>query len=202
MKNWRTILWVAGMVLLVASLLVYFAQVASCYPSEAVWHQFTAFQQAAFQKTCKLNYPTFVQFAWFLGLFLAGAILFTSYWLVRRPLPDHRRSTSLSVFLMLLMLASLVAALSGLLAYPLPTSHSPPSPWAVELVGVFGFLAYLGALAAWRWKRWGVLLFYAAAILTAGLTLLTGVSRLGAGLLILGVIILPLLLRPFRNRLN
>lgn len=202
MKNWRTVLWVAGLLLLVASLLVYLAQVASCYPSAAIWHQFTVFQQAAFQKTCKLNYPPLVQFAWFLGLFLPGAILFTSYWLVRRPVPDHRRSSSLSIFLVVLMLASLVGALSGLLAYPLPTSPSPPSPWVVELIGVFGFLAYCGALAAWRWKRWGVVLFYAAAILTAGLILLAGVSRLVAGLLILGVIILPLLLRPYRNRLN
>ncbi|MGD0610985.1 MAG: hypothetical protein ABSB41_05675 [Anaerolineales bacterium] len=202
MKNWRTVLWVAGTLLLVASFMVYLAQVASCYPSSAVWHQFTAYQQAAFRKTCELNYPVFIQFVWFLGLFIPGAILFTTYWLVRRPVPDHRRSSVLGVFLVLMMAASLVSALSGLLAYPLPTSSSPPSPWAVEMIGVLGFLAYVGALAAWRWKRWGVLLFYAAAILTAGLILLGGIFRPVAGLLILGVIILPLLLRPYRNRLS
>lgn len=202
MKNWRTFLWVAGILLLVASFLVYLAQISSCYPPAAVWHQFTTYQQAAFRKTCQWNYPIFVQFAWFLGLFIPGAILFTTYWLVRRPDPDHRRSSFLGVFVVLLMYASLVSALSGLLSYPLPSSASSPSPWVVELIGVLGFLAYVGALAAWRWKRWGVLLFYAAAILTAGLILLAGVSRPVAGLLILGVIILPLLLRPYRERLN
>src|SRR5208337_2716858 len=50
---------------------------------------------------CQLNYPTFIQFAWFLGLFIPGAILFTTYWLVRRPDPDHRRSSFLGVFVVL-----------------------------------------------------------------------------------------------------
>lgn len=202
MKNWRNFLWVAGTVLLVASFLVYLAQIASCYPSVAVWHKFNAYEQAAFRKTCELNYPAFVQFAWFLGLFIPGAALFTIYWLVRRPAPDYRRSSFLGVFLVLLMVASLISALSGFMAYPPPTSPSPPSAGVVELIGFLGILAYVGALAVWRWKRWGVLLFYAAAILTAGLILLSGVSRLVAGLLILGVIILPLLLRPHRKRLS
>jgi len=202
MKNWRTILWVAGMLLIVASLFVYLYQVASCYPSAVTWHQFTTFQQAAFRKTCKLNYPTFIQFIWFLGLFFPGVVLFTTYWLVRRPVPDHRRSSFLGVFLVIMMAASLFNAAYGLLAYPSPTSSSPPSPWLVVLIGVLGFLAYLGALAAWRWKRWGVVLFYAAGILTAGLVLLSGGSVWVAGLLIVGMIILPQLLRPVRKRLN
>ena len=202
MKQWRTVLWVAGSLLLVASLLVYLYQVVSCYPSAATWHQFTNFQQEAFVKTCKLNDPTFIQFTGFLALFTPGAVLFTLYWLVRRPDPDHRRSPFLGVFLVLMMAASLFNAAYGLLEYPSPVRSPQPSPWAVLMIGILGFLSYLGALAAWRWKRWGVVLFYAAGILTAALVLLSGGSILVAGLLVLGVILLPLLLRPFRNRLS
>jgi MFS family permease len=202
MKNWRTVLWVAGVLLLAASLLVYLYRVVSCYPSSATWHQFTTFQQEAFQKTCQLTAPNFVQFIWFLALFSPGVVLFTIYWLVRRPDPDHRRSSFLGVFLVLMMVASLINMAYGLLNYPSPLHPPQPAPWAIVLVGILGFLAYLGALAAWRWKRWGVWLFYAAAVLTAALVLLSGGSFLVAGLLILGVIILPLLLRPYRKRLT
>jgi hypothetical protein len=135
-------------------------------------------------------------------LFIPGIILFSSYWLITRPVVKNRHAGQLSGFLLFLMFDSLLVMFFGLLNYPAPGIANGPSAWAVEAIAMLGFLCYLAALALWHWKRWGLLLFQGASIALAVFILLGGRSLILAAVIVAGVIGLSLLLRPLRNKLN
>jgi len=202
MRNWKSLLLVLGILLLVTAFLAYLWQVSSCYPTTQVWQKFTAEQMRSFRQVCNLNAPAQIRFALFLGLLIPGILLFTAYWLLLPPQVKVRRGTLLGAFLILMMIDSLLLATFSLLSYPLPGQEPAPAIWAIEVVAGLGFLSYLSALAIWRWKRWGVPLFQGAAVALAVLVLMGGGSRLLAAFLILGVIALVLLLRPVRHKMT
>jgi hypothetical protein len=108
----------------------------------------------------------------------------------------------LSVFLLLLMFDSLLVMVYGLLGYPAPGVANAPAAWAVEAIASLGFLCYLGALAIWQWKRWGLMLFQGASFALAIFILLGGGSIFLAVVIVGGVIILSLLLRPVRAKME
>ncbi|HEX7540560.1 MAG TPA: hypothetical protein VF352_00400 [Anaerolineales bacterium] len=64
----------------------------------------------------------------------------------------------------------------------------------MEAIAALGFLGYLTALAIWHWKRWGLLLFQGASIALAAFILLA--------VIVGGVIVLSLLLRPLRSKME
>jgi hypothetical protein len=201
MKNWKLILLVTGILLLIAAFAVYAARIASCYPAVDILAQYSPEYLNGFRETCKLNSSLTAQFSDFLVLFIPGIILFSAFWLSTRPRVKKRRAGQLSAFLLLLMFDSLIVMLYGLLGYPAPGNANAPAAWAVEAIAALGFLCYLAALALWQWKRWGVLLFQGASIALAVFILLGGGSLILAAVIVCGVIALSLLLRPLRSKM-
>jgi hypothetical protein len=203
MKNWKTIMLVAGILLLIAAISVYAARIASCYPSAEIYGQYTPDYVKGFREACKLDSALTVQFGDFLILFIPGIILFSTYWLLMRPRVKNRRAgQQLNVFLLLLMFDSLLVMLYGMLGVPAPGKVNTPAAWAVETIAALGFLCYLAALALWHWKRWGLLLFQGASIALAVFILLGGGSLILAAVIVGGVVVLTLLLRPLRSKLE
>ena len=201
MKNWKIIILVAGILLLVASLGVYAARISSCYPPANIWAQYTPEQISGMKQTCKLTSSILVQFSDFLWLFIPGIVLFTAYWLITRPAVRSRRGGMLSAFIILIMFDSLLVMTYGLLGYPFPENASAPAAWVVEVIAALGFLCYLSTLALWYWKRWGLMLFQSASVALAVFILLGGHSLILAAVIIAGVLGLSLLLRPVRNKM-
>jgi hypothetical protein len=202
MKNWKLLLFIGGIVLLVAAIAVYAARIVSCYPQANIYSQFSPDQVRGFREACLLDSAVIIQFSTFLLLFIPGIILFSTYWLITRPRVKNRRAGQLSSFLLFLMLDSLLVMFFGLLNYPGPGMVNGPAAWAVETIALLGFLCYVAALALWHWKRWGLLLFQGASITLAVFILLGGRSLVLAAVIIAGVIGLSLLIRPVRNKLN
>jgi len=203
MKNWKIILLVAGILLLIASFTVYVARIVSCYPPANIWAQYTPEYVKAVRETCQLDSPQTTQFSDFLELFIPGIILFSAYWLVTRPKGKNRHAGQLlNMFMLLLMFDSLLVMLYGLLGYPPPGIANSPAPWAVEAIAGLGFLCYLAVLALWHWKRWGLMLFQGASIALTVFILLGGGSLILAAVIVGGVIILSLLLRPVWNKME
>ena len=202
MKSWKTVLLVAGILLLVIAFAMYARRIAFCYPTTNAWAQFSPVKIQALRESCKLEAPLTSQFSDFLMFFIPGIILFTAYWLISRPRVKNRRAGQLSAFLLLLMFDSLLVMLYGLLGYPAPGVSNAPAAWAVEVIAALGFLCYLAALALWHWKRWGLMLFQGASIALAAFILLGGGSLILAAVIAGGVIILSLLLRPVRNQMD
>jgi hypothetical protein len=202
MKNWKILLLLSGILLLVAAVGVYAARIVSCYPSASIYSQFSAEQAQGFRGACQLDSSVIIQFSNFLFLFIPGLILFSIYWLITRPRVKKRRAGQLNGLLLLLMFDSLLVMFFGLLNYPIPGAANGPAAWAVEAIAALGFLCYLAALALWHWKRWGLLLFQGASIVLAVFTLIGGKSLILAVVIIAGVIGLPLVLRPLRNKLE
>ena len=201
MKNWKIILLIAGILLLIASFAVYASRVSICNPPADIWAQFTPEQISSMTETCHLKSPIQVQFASFLWLFIPGIILFSAYWLSSRPKVKNRRVVQLEAFLIIIMADSLLVMVYGLLGYPSPVNTRPTAAWAVEAIAALGFLSYISTLALWHWKRWGLVLFQFASIALAVFILLGGGSLILSGVIIAGVIGLALLLRPVRNKL-
>jgi hypothetical protein len=201
MKNWKMLLWLLGGLLMLAALVLYLGQVTSCYPPAAIWKKFTIDQMTAFVEACRLKASPASRFADFLSLSVPGVILFTTYWLILPPRVKIQRNAVLAIALILMMLVCLFVTLTGMLAYPVPGNPTPSAAWVGEAIAALGFLGYLGLLALWRWKRWGGILFQVAAIALAAFLLLAGGSRLLSGILVLGVVIVALLVRPFRHKL-
>lgn len=202
MKNWKIILLILSILLLLAAFGVYAARIASCYPSTDTVAQFSPEYVRGFRDICRLDSPLTTQFFDFLVLFIPGIILFSAYWLMKQPRVRSRRAGMLSVFLLLLMFDSLLVMVYGLLGYPAPGVANAPAAWAVEAIASLGFLCYLGALAIWQWKRWGLMLFQGASFALAIFILLGGGSIFLAVVIVGGVIILSLLLRPVRAKME
>ena len=203
MKNWKLILLVAGILLIVAGIAVYAARITSCYPPESIWTQFSPDHLKELRQTCHFDSPVLKQFSGFLILFVPGKILFSLFWLLNRPGGKNRRGGDLlNFFLLFLLLDSLIVIIYGLLGYPAPGAAHSSSAWAMETIAVFGFLCFLAILAIWHWKRWGMMLFQGAGIALAVFILMGGGSLILAAVIVAGVIGLSFLLRPIRNYLG
>jgi hypothetical protein len=201
MKNWKTILLIGGILLLVASFAAYTYRISGCYPPASIWVQFTPEQISGMKQTCEFDSPVFVQFKYFLLLFVPGMVLFSAYWLITRPTVKIRRIGMLNTFIILIMFDSLLVMFYGLLGYPFPGNARAPAAWVVEVIAFLGFLCYLSTLALWHWKRWGLMLFQGASVALAVFLLLGGQSLILAAVIIAGVLGLSLLLRPVRNKM-
>ena len=202
MKNWKLILLVVSILILIAAFAIYAYRITSCYPATDVVVLFTPEQLKVFRASCNLDSPVLTQFGGFLALFIPGIIIFSAYWLLSRPKVKNPRVGQLSVFILLLMIDSLFIMLYGLLGYPAPGTANAPAAWAVEVLAALGFLCYLATLALWHWKRWGLTLFQGASIAMAAFILLGGGSLTLAAVIAGGVVVLSLLLRPVRDKLE
>ena len=201
MKILKLLCLILGVILILASLVIYIGQVTSCYPSAAVWQQFSLPEQTAFQNECRLAAPPFSRFAKTFWLFISGISLFTAYWLWRQPAVKARHSSRLTSALVLMMVISLGVVVYGLLGYPLPWEATAAPAWVVEVIAGLGFLGYIGLLALWQWRRWGLLLFDGAAVALTAFLILGGGSLLLGGILIVGILVLTLFIQPIRHKL-
>jgi hypothetical protein len=201
MKSWKVILLVAGILLLLASAVVYAARISSCYP--AVYPSNAPQEIVRFQRECNLDAPLIVQFGGFLALFVPGVILVSAYSLSKREKGKGiHRSAPLGAFLLLTMFDSVLITLYGLLGYPAPGTESAAAGWVALVVAGLGFLTYISTLAVWHWKRWGLALFQGAAIALAIFILLGGGSLVLVGVIVAGVILLSLMLRSVRKQMD
>jgi len=201
MRTWKTLMQLAGILLLLASFTVYIARITSCYPPMTIWAQYTPEYISGMMQTCKFDSPVLVQFTLFLLLFVPGIVLFSAYWLVRRPAVKTRRGGMLSAFLILILFDSLLVTVYALLGYPVPGSAGARTAWVAEVIAALGFTCYLSTLAMWHWKRWGLPLFQGASVALAVFILLGGQSTVLAGVIIAGVLGLSLLIRPVRHKM-
>jgi hypothetical protein len=202
MKNWKLLLLIPGLLLILAALVLYIGQVTSCYPPASAWQQFTSDQLNSFVKTCRLAASATSRFADFLTLFVPGITLFTIYWLRGKPKNLTKRRNLLAIFLVLMMVESLLLALFGLLEVPVPGILPAAPIWSVETIAVLGLLCYSGLLGLWYWKPWGGMLYQGAAVALAAFFLLSNASRFLAAALVLSVIILAFLIRPYRRKMQ
>ncbi len=202
MKNWRTVVLVSGLLLLLSSVVLYVGLVTSCYPGRAAWSQFSEIEKTAFQRTCRLLAGPTSRFDDFLILFIPGAVLFTLAILRSAVMGKARRSPWLAIFLVLALLEGLFITLAGMLSYPLPWLESAAPVWFVEVVAGLGFLIYIAALGLWHRQRWGLVLFLPAALILAALILLDGLSFIPAAILVLEAILLVFLLRPVWKKME
>jgi hypothetical protein len=202
MKNWKLILLVAGLLLLLAAFMAYLARIASCYPQPNNYAQFSPEQVKAYRESCQMDSPLTTQFSGFLLLFIPGITIFSAYWLLTRPKSKIQHTGQLNVFLLVVMFDSLLVTLLSMLAYPAPGSAGAQTAWALEVIAALGFLSYLAALALWHWKRWGLVLFQGASVSLAAFIMLSGGSPILAIVIIAGVIGLSLMLRPLRSKLT
>ena len=201
MKNWKIVMLVVGILLLIAGFVAYIARIASCYPAATIFAQYSPDYVKAYRESCQMNAAVTTQFSLFLELFIPGILLFTAYWLMTRPRVKNRRAGQmLNMFLLLVLFDSLLVMFTGLLKYPAPGDANAPAGWVVESVAALGFLCYLGSLALWHWKRWGLLVFQGASIALAVFSLLGGGSLILAAVIIGGVLVLSLLFRSLRSK--
>lgn len=201
MKNWKIVLLILGVLLILISFVVYSRKISTCYPAEAVWERFTPEHQASLSQSCQLNAISIVRFIDFLIWFVPGSVFFTAYWLSNRPVVKHRRGTQLSFFLLFIMFDCLLITGYSLISYPVPGVALLPAGWVVETIAALSFLSYLATLALWNWKRWGLIVFQAASIALAIFILLGSRSLVLSGVIIAGVLGLSLLFRPVHNKL-
>ena len=201
MKTWKSILQLAGILLLVASIVAYVARISSCYPPANIWAQYTPEYISGMRQTCKFDFPILEQFTLFMVLFVPGIILFSAFWLFTRPAVRSRRGGLLGALIIFLMFDSILVMVFGLLGYPAPGSADATNAWVAEVIAALGFICYLSTLALWHWKRWGILLFQGASVALAVFLLLGGKSILLAGVIVAGVLGLSLLIRPVRHKM-
>ncbi len=201
MKNWKLVILVVGILLLVAAFAAYEAQMTSCYPPAATVAQFSPEYLKAFRDNCKLDSAVFIQFNVFLMLVVPGLTLFSAYWVLTRPQVKNRPVTQLNIFLLLIIFDSLLVTLVYMLAYPAQGTINPSTAWVLEVIAALGFLCYLAALALWHWKRWGLALFQGTSVTLAIFILLGGGSLILAAVILAGVIGLSLLMRSWRDKL-
>jgi hypothetical protein len=201
LNKWKFLLLASSIVLIIFAFAVYAGRIASCYPEENVFAQYSPEQMKGFREACKLDSPLTTQFGDFLGLFIPGIILFSAYWLWIQPRVKNQHNGQLSVFHLLLMGDSLLMMLYGLLSYPVPGIANGPAAWAVEVIAFLGFLCYLATLSHWHWKRWGLILFQGASVALAAFILMGGGSFILAAVIVGGVIFLSLSMRSIRSKL-
>ena len=194
MKKWMLTLFILGIILLLASFLIYVVRSGYCYPQTLPERSLE--ETAQFRKECSLDSPRIVQFSGFLVLFLSGITMVTAYWLMRPPKAQVPRDGPLASFLLLTIFDSLLLAVLALLSYPETGSGSGRA--AVMMAG-FGLASYVSLLGIWQWKRWGLLLFQAVAVLLTVYTGASGLTMFPAAVAIFSVFYLTLILRPLRK---
>ncbi len=57
MKNWKSILLIAGVLLLVSAFAAYAARIASCYPAANILAQYSPEYLKGFRESCRLRFP-------------------------------------------------------------------------------------------------------------------------------------------------
>ncbi len=201
MKKKKTLLVVFGVLFQLAALIDYVGQVTSCYPSAEAWKNFTDLEKIAVERTCRLTASPTSRFTIVLALLIIGLVLFSAYWLSLKFRVKIQRGGLLSCLLILMMVACVLACMYGLVSFPVPMDVIALPIWVVESTACLGYLGYIGALAIWCWKRWGVFLFQVSTILLAAVFAIGTGLMIPAGILILGVLCVTMLVRPIRSGL-
>ncbi len=197
MRKWMLVLLIFGVILLFASFFIYAVRIGYCYSPTLPEKSSEGIAQ--FRKDCSLDSTRVVQFSGFLVLFIPGIIIVTAYWLMRPPKAQVQRDGPLASFLLLTIFDSLLLAVLALLSYP---ETGTGTAKAAMMMASFGFAGYISLLGIWQWKRWGLLLFQAVAVLLTVYTGASGLTMLPAGIAIFSVFYLTLILRPLRKFMN
>ncbi len=116
--------------------------------------------------------------------------------------PQRKRGGCLTAFLVIMLIANPLTAISYLLNGEAFSRSLPDMPgWAIPALGVIALANFVCAIGLWQWKKWGMYGF-------AGLSLITvfvNAVSIGIGLALfglLGVVILGFLVRPVWNQME
>ena len=115
---------------------------------------------------------------------------------------EGKRGGCLTAFLVLMLVVNPLTGIYYLLAGGTIREAVPTLPvWTVPLLGVMALANFAFALAAWRWRKWGVYGFAASALVAFVInSTYLGIASAAAGLL--GLVILLLLVRPAWSRFS
>jgi len=152
------------------------------------------------RQDCSLDSPRLVQFSGFLTMFLPSIILLTAYWFIRPSQVEIGRDGPLTLFLLLTLVESIFFVILMLITYPQPGmgTGSPVNVWAMT---IFGTATYIGVLAIWKWRRWGLVVIQGVAVLITIYSGSGGINMLPAIVAIFNAFYLTLLLRRLRSHM-
>lgn len=120
------------------------------------------------------------------------------------PPPEARsRGGCLTAFLVAMMIINPLVAILYLAAGSAIAKNLPDAPtWAMPVLGIFCIVNLAGAIALWRWKRWGFYAFVVSTIVALVVNIIIGLPahQIIAGPV--GVIILYGLVRRVWDQLE
>ena len=105
------------------------------------------------------------------------------------------RGILLSLWLALIVAANVYLAWLYLTRGASISSVTSQAPWVPPAFGALAIANVVSAIAVWRWKKWGVYLNAAAALMSFVLNVLIGISPVSAAVGLLGPVILIVLVR-------
>ncbi len=115
---------------------------------------------------------------------------------------ERKRGGCLTAFLILMMIANPLTALSYLFAGSTISESLPDLPaWVIPVLGLLALANFVFAIAIWNWKKWGVYGF-AGSTAVALLVNLISIGILGSLFGLIGIAILTFLLRPVWNQMD
>jgi len=123
---------------------------------------------------------------------------------VPAPPPQERnRGGCLTAFLVAMMIINPLVAILYLAAGSTIAKNLPNAPsWSIPVLGIFCIVNFAGAIALWRWKRWGFYAFVVSALVALVVNIIIGIPLYQVIWGPLGVVILYALLRRVWDELE
>jgi hypothetical protein len=102
-----------------------------------------------------------------------------------------------------MMIINPLVAILYLAAGSTIAKNLPDAPaWAIPVLGIFCIVNFAGAIALWRWKRWGFYAFVVSALVALVVNIMIGIPLVQVVWGPLGVVILYALLRRVWDQLE
>jgi hypothetical protein len=120
------------------------------------------------------------------------------------PPPGARnRGGCLAAFLVAMMIINPLVAILYLAAGSTISKNLPDAPtWAIPVLGIFCIVNFAGAIALWRWKKWGFYAFVVSALVALVVNIMIGIPLFQVIWGPLGVVILYALVRRVWDELE
>lgn len=194
--NWRKILLLVSILLLVASFVAYGLRAAQMTVLARDWPSYSDALKRQAIALFDLDRPLAVQYWAFLLLFLPGVLLGIAYGLYGLPPGPVQHSPMTKILLILALVTNVITVLSNLLLAPSPVLEDRMPWWFLASMAVFGLTGCVFSLAIWNGRKWGLYGLALSMGLAAIFNLLGGMPWLNALFGFSLVIILWYFLRP------
>lgn len=170
MKNRYKLIFILGLVLILASFIAYGVQASKYYfPAGTSDEEILRLTQER-----GLNESMAVQYGVFLGLFLPGVILLGIYGIGGLPKPVFEHTLMTKAFMILMLITNILICIIYLLRAPAATNVLMASWWLVMILPILGLANFLFVLAVWNGRKWGIYGFSAATLVTFILNIIVG----------------------------